>query len=459
MLAKRAFTCLIAGIAWISSVHAQQPGHDPAGKQPLWTIADRPAGLSELLTRARRALAAGQPERAHSLLAPQVRWYAGSPEFDYLLGISALDAGHPGDAILALERVLAVEPGHLQARAEIARAYLAVNETESARRQFEAVAASPIPPEVRRTIDSYLERISRTRYATGTQVSGGIEIGTGWDSNVSLGSRSSQWLLDGGISVTPVGTSRPVSSAVFLAAAGASAVVPMSGGWELTAGGLLSGRWNPSAHTLDTGSVDLAGGLNYRNDCHRFSMLAQYQHLRVDDRAFRDAAGVVAQWRCDIDPRTQAGAYVQYFDLRFPEQGVRDARRSLVGVTLARVLSLPANPLLIATAYGGDEVPKQDIPQLQHRIYGARAALSFGLPQGWKGSASLSWEHRHYDGEEPLFGTVRVDRQTDISVAAERPIAPRWTVRPEIIYTRNDSTLPPNDFNRVQALITTRYAF
>ena len=59
----------------------------------------------------------------------------------------------------------------------------------------------------------------------------------------------------------------------------------------------------------------------------------------------------------------------------------------------------------------------------------------------------------------PGSDIARLQEQTDVRLAAERALAPRWTLRPEVIYTRNDSTLPPNDFNRVQALITTRYAF
>ena len=69
---------------------------------------------------------------AYKLLLPYESERAGNPEFDYLLGIAALDAGDPERAIFALERVLAVQPDNLQARAEIARASKA--STPAARR-------------------------------------------------------------------------------------------------------------------------------------------------------------------------------------------------------------------------------------------------------------------------------------------------------------------------------------
>ena len=454
---KLAFAGLLASFLAAASSHGQQPPTRPSA--PPAAGETSAVGLAELIARARALLAQGRADEAYAALSPQVRWYGGSPEFDYLLGISALDSGRPGDAILALERVLAVQPGHLQARAEIGRAYLAVNETESARRQFETVAASPVPPEVRRVIDAYLDGIARTEDAAKPQLTAFMEVGGGWDSNVSLGSLSSEWLLGSGIAVTPIGTSRPVSSWLMQVGAGASALIPMGGGWELTVGGKVESRSNASAHTLDTGSLDLVAGVSYRNSCHRLSMLAYYQHLRLSGSSFRDADGAVMQWRCDVDARTQLGVYLEQFNLRFADQEVRNARRTLAGLTLARVLDIPASPVLVATAYGGEEVPRQDVPQLRHSIRGARAVLSAGLGNGWRGSASLSGEFREFSGEEPLFGTVRHDRTTELRLAADRRFGRHWSIIPEVVYTRNASTLPPNDFQRLQALATARYVF
>ena len=456
LLERRLIAGLLAALFAASPGFAQQAGNEPSAAR---TGTAGPAGLTGLLERASALLARGNPDEARALLAPQVQWYAGSPDFDYLLGISALDSGHPGDAILAFERVLAVQPNHLQARAEIARAYLAVNEKESARRQFETVAANRIPPEVRRVIDSYLTLIGRSSEKPGAKLLAYLEFGTGWDSNVSLGSLSNQWLLGSGIPVTPIGISKPVSSPVMLVGGGASGIIPMGGGWDVTAGGQFNGHWYTSQHTLDIVSTDLFAGVNYQVSCHQFSMLAQYQRLRLDDSTFRNADGGLLQWRCDLDSSSQVGAYFQHFNLRFPEFGERDAQRTLAGATFAKVLGPPSGPVLVMGAYGGDETPRQDIAQLRYRILGGRAALTTWLGAGWRGSASLSIEHRDYAGEDPLFGAVRRDRQTDLRIGAERRIGPRWTIVPEIIYTRNASTLPPNDFQRVQALVTARYGF
>lgn len=96
--------------------------------------------------RAAALLKRNDARAAYTLLLPLESQRAGDPEYDYLLGIAALDAGDPERAVFALERVLALQPENLQARAEIARAYLAMGEREAAKREFEAVRARRVPP-------------------------------------------------------------------------------------------------------------------------------------------------------------------------------------------------------------------------------------------------------------------------------------------------------------------------
>jgi predicted Zn-dependent protease len=81
------------------------------------------------LDRAAELIGAHQADAAYAELAPQEVVRAGEPRFDHLLGLAALDSGHVTQAILALERVLARQPGNQPARAELARAYLAAGET------------------------------------------------------------------------------------------------------------------------------------------------------------------------------------------------------------------------------------------------------------------------------------------------------------------------------------------
>src|SRR5512147_2391630 len=102
-----------------------------AGVWPALAVAD--AGTIE---RAKTALAAGNARQAYAELAPLQDQMSGQPEFDYLLGVAALDSGRIDEAIIAFERVLALIPNHAGAQMDIARAYYAAGSFDLAEAAF-----------------------------------------------------------------------------------------------------------------------------------------------------------------------------------------------------------------------------------------------------------------------------------------------------------------------------------
>ena len=455
-----AFAAVAPGVVAQVQAPPLQPSRDLAqGGAAAASRADPATPLAQLLTQARLMIANGRTDDAFRALEARVGDYAGDPDFDYQLGLAALDSGRPGQAVMALERVLIVRPGFLQARAEIGRAYLALRERDNARREFEAVAAQQIPDEARRVIGQYLDAIHRSEDAKRSRLAGLLEIETGYDSNVNFGSSSGQWVLADGTAVIPLGVSLPRNSAVFAVALGLNWTVPMSGGWQWTTGGRASLRHHPGAHTLDQDQFDLSSGFAFRTGCHQLNMLGQFQHLQLGGAAFRNALGALGQWQCDLDARTQLGAYVQGFTLDFPDEPVRDARRAALGLTFARVLDGARRPILVTGLQAGSETSSRDLDNLSYDFVAARAALSIGLGGNWRGFASLSWEARDFDAVEPFFGVARSDRQTELRFGAERPLSTDWSIAPAVTFTRNRSTIDPNDFRRTQAGVTLRYRF
>src|ERR1043166_4004857 len=119
------------------------------------------AGLAAdaAVARAKALLEAGKAQQAYELLETDADANVNDVEYNYLLGIAALDAGKPGLAVFALERALTLNPQHAPARAELARAYLALGESDSARAELEEVKRLNPPPQVARTIGDVLSAI------------------------------------------------------------------------------------------------------------------------------------------------------------------------------------------------------------------------------------------------------------------------------------------------------------
>ncbi|MFK7966998.1 MAG: tetratricopeptide repeat protein [Burkholderiaceae bacterium] len=413
--------------------------------------------LARLIGEANRMIRARQFRPAYRLLSPETDLYAGDTEFDYLLGIAALESGRPGEAVLALERVLINQPNRLRARAELARAYLALQERDNARREFESVAAQQIPAEAREVIARYLDALSRVKNQPDPVISATVSIGIGYDNNVNIGSSAETWLLADGTAVTPLPPSQPQKTAFASLSGGIKATVPINGRlqWITGINGML--RNHPSAHTLDQEQVDVSTGFVYRNKCHQVKMLGQAQLLSVDQDAFRNAAGLVGQWQCDLNAQQQLGGFAQRFELRFPDQDQLDAARQSLGVSYARLLPVVKDAILLGTVQTGREYSKTGLANLSYDFTGIRVMLIAPISAELSGSFGLNYEIRRFDGDEPLFGVRRDDHQTEVRLGLQREIAEHWTLEPQLVLTRNRSTLAPSDFSRTQAQLVARY--
>lgn len=92
----------------------------------------------------------------YATLKAQTAERAGEIEFDYRLGLAALSAGRPLEAVFALTRVVAADPDRLNARAALGHAYALTGAYRPAQHQFEHLSrAGSLPAPVRRQFARY----------------------------------------------------------------------------------------------------------------------------------------------------------------------------------------------------------------------------------------------------------------------------------------------------------------
>ena len=75
------------------------------------------------------------------------------------------------------------------------------------------------------------------------------------------------------------------------------------------------------------------------------------------------------------------------------------------------------------------------------------------------GFGSFGYEYRSYNGVEPLFLTNRRDNQYDVIVGLNYVFAPQWTLRPQVAYTRVDSNIELDTYDRTVASVALRRDF
>ena len=413
----------------------------------------------QALDRAKQLLEQKQPSRAYELLLPLEAQRAGEPEFDYLLGIAALDSGHRERAIFALERVLAVQPDNALARAEIARAYLAAGEKDTARREFEAVKREPIPAAARATIDRYLSAITA---AETTHVQGYIELGLGSDSNVNSATSDSQIALPafGGLIATlnPAATSKKDSFANVLG--GINFTHKVNERWSVVAGAAVNGKFNREQDQFDTLALDGNLGARWAANNDALTLAAQMQSFELDNSRYRDTRGMIAQWQHNLDERRQVTGYLQYAQLRYPTQGIRDADRGIGGVAYAQAFSSRLSPVLFLSAYGGREKERADgVPHLGHKPWGIRVGGQFRPTEGWTVFGGVNYEQRRYGGPEPIFLVPRKDKQTDVRLGASYLMRAGTTLILQASNTDNKSNIDLYHFQRTLGTVSVRFDF
>nr|WP_290698251.1 hypothetical protein [Halomonas sp. UBA3074] len=136
------------------------------------------------LASAKGLLAHGESLSAYSQLQAIELEHSGKPEFDYWLGVTALRAGEPSHALMALERAILRQPNHAGARMERVAALVQLDQTGAAEREIEQLRALSPPSDAQAAIARFQAVIEQRQQAkNGPQHQGLLGVDIGYDSN------------------------------------------------------------------------------------------------------------------------------------------------------------------------------------------------------------------------------------------------------------------------------------
>jgi tetratricopeptide (TPR) repeat protein len=425
----------------------------------VWLLLSSALAQADQVTdKARALLDAKRAKEAYDLLRPLEAQRAGEIEFDYLLGISALDAGDAQGAVFALERVLAVNPNYLQARAEIARAYFVLGEKENARREFETVRQQGIPSEARFTIDKFLSALEPQT----TQWRAYLEAALGYDTNVNSATGRGSIAIPafGGAVGELSATARQQGSGFWGLGAGGSVNHALSDEWALLGALAAASKWNFSYTDFDTAQFDGSLGARWTSGPDSIIALAQGQNFKVGGDNFRNSVGGTVQWLHNFSQSQQFTLFGQFAALRYPDQQPRNANRYIGGIAYSQAFTARYSPVLFASAYGGSEQETDSAyPWLGNTPLGLRVGGQLSLAEYAVLYSFLSYENRRYGGQDPLFLTTRTDNQFDARLGLAYTVVPKWVLTPQVAYTNNGSNIELYQYNRTVAGVTVRRDF
>lgn len=416
-----------------------------------------------LLQNAKNLLATKQASQAYELLSGQETARAGQPEFDYLLGIAALDAGRITQSIFALERVLAVQPSNSLARAELARALAASGETDTAKTQLQQVrAASNVPPEARASIERLLASLESAEQAKALKLY--VEAGIGHDSNLSGGPNISTFAVPflGGAVFNLAPAARERSDSVIQLGAGVSYQHALSANTDLLAQLSWRSTLPTSEKNLDSESFDGSLGVAHTVDANRYSINIQLGHLAFDGSTYRKTTGLSAQWLRNLSGGQQLTAFVQHAKLRYPSPGLNDATRTVVGGAWGFPIT-PATSAYIGAAFGGERADKAAGKEFGYELNSLRTGAEHALSSQMRLFANLGWETRRHRAPDAFFLVPRKDEQLDLALGLHYQLAAasygNWRITPQLSHTTRSSNINVYDMKRTQLSLTARLEF
>lgn len=401
---------------------------------------------------------ANEAEARYAALAAQERQKAGDPAFDYALGLAASDAGHYGEAIVALQRVLARQPDNAPARAELARAYALAGDIDTARSQFATVVDDPtIPDPVRQRFTGFVRQFDKQIKGGGSDLSGFAEGSFGHDSNINSATQLTSITIPLFAALGPgtLGNNARAQKDEFYDISGGISGVSAISRQDRVFGSLL-GNFRDN---LDSAAFDQASLTGTAGFAHTFanrdvaSLSGQVQKYWLGHKGFRTAYGAIGQYTHMLSGGKALSASVQYTRFDYDRDPLRDADRFAVGLGLA------ARQFSVNLIGGHEETRAQAGDAESNTFAGASAGAEIQIAPKVAVVGGVAFDLRRYDRADLLFMRKRHDERVDVTAAVKFAILPRLFLQPKATWSRNWSNIALYDHERWTVQAGARFEF
>lgn len=404
-----------------------------------------------LLQQAESLLAAGASQAAYQLLAPRETELSGNAYFDYLLGVAALDSGKTNEAILSLRRAASAAPQFSGARMELARAHYEAGERNLARPLFVALLGESPPAAVNNIIEQYISAIDAGPADAPGKFRPYAELMVGYDDNANGSTNDQQFL---GFTLNP--ENLETDSSFFDAGAGFDLTVPKSAAFAWQMGARVGYRKNPDASFVDTGVVNIVGGMNWRSGAVFGRANVDAYWASRDGDSNESYSGVNLLVGRQLNERWELSASLRGGALRYDDAiEILDVNRVLY--TLGAAYRFQSRGRFSIEAIGGSDDEQQSGAPYGNAKAGYRLSFNSAIGQSSFLLASVGSLTSDYDGL--FFGVPREDEQLTSILQLEfrNVLTDGLTIAPRIRYIDNDSDVALYDYDRTEIGLLIRW--
>ena len=398
---------------------------------------------------------------AYQWLVDNESRYANDPAFNEWLAQLALFHKQYPQAINALERLVLLKPNHIGARLDLTLAYYKTGAISEAREEFDYLketltGVNNIPDDAQSFIQKM--NINLADPANSAKIAAKFQMTAGYDSNANLATDASSITLSlqGQIPIElNLAPESIASSDVFVeerlqlsASEPASACSAQQ--WCYSVLGDLSARQYDSQTTYNRQHWLLAGLASKQTEKDHKQWLTYIQYAEPNDQ---DAQSILAlEYNHQRTVPELLSGYTVHADYRHAQHSQPDSQYLATSIYTDRSKrwsqSLNLGYHLQSQRAAGDTLRLQISSSYKTRL------------DQWllRHSASFSYERDTDSYSEFLFGsTRRQDTSFTINTNATRMFTPHWSLSLNLRYSKNTSSIPLFDHDRLEAYSTLIY--
>ena len=431
----------------------------------------------------------GKYADAYALMEPYEFEKSGDISYDYLLGVSAVNAGKPDRATLALERVEVASPQYGDVRMWLGIAYFQSGDSVRSKKAFEGLLAQPVlSAQTKSTADQYLAAIKQQddtkalaeKKAKQPYLVGMVELGVGSDSNITSGPKNYVDAYTTSFSVAPSPPLPPSNvSARFAQVNGnLEGRVPFSSAGTYAFASFDStnrvyakqSMMNSHANTVK-GGVNVQSGMNtYRFDVSKrdYRQLGTSASLGYTANSTQNAVNGDA--RFGLTERDYLGVSLQYNMPRYPTTDTQDTDQIVFGTNYTHVFAAVGSPMIyLAVTHTRDKAIKTSMqlndgvtPTDMSRNTNAfiaytqyTAVPSADITGMWM--LSMRRDGKPY-ARSNLVELGNDDMQVAMLGVNWRP-ATNWLVKPQLMHIRNTSNIALYAFQKTEVSVSVKREF
>lgn len=437
-------------------------------------------GKTDPVAEAKRLIEAKQFSQAYALLAPLENDRAGDAQFDYWLGVAALETDQLERAASAFERTLLRQPDFHSARLELGRTYLRMGALDMAEHEFRRLLDRAPTPEGKKLLEDYLAEIQKVKAKQRFGVKGYLEAGAGRDNNLTSTTRDFTNAIENSFGIPgiePTGNSIRRSAAFGNVSAGVDAIWRLGETRTAFAGADLRWRGYREFDEFNYLLSDINVGYQARQGELTYTAVAFGQMFRQDG-AFvetlgasrikndRNAGGLQFEVRRDLNATNQLAIGLGLTAFRYRSNAGQDTDQMLMAVTWLHRLSFwRGTTLATSLTYTYDDAKRPlnafSSTDATRHATAIRMTLGSDPAQRFSWSANLGYTVRVDDDvfARSTLTSIGRDELLEFSLRGNWRLADQWSAQPYLVMLRNRSNISLYSFDKVEGGVSLRREF